>query len=300
MTRHQARFFGQLLIAGDVALSAVAFALAFELRQWLPTTEAGAGLGVLAARESYGPLMLGMLPLWALAFHLTGSGNVRSDFGVAAGRQLRAVGLGLLLLVGAGFLLHLQFLARGFVGLLAVAQLLLLWSVRAVVIQWVRHREVDHRVLVVGCDEAAVRYARSLQRHAWSQRLVGFVGVPGHPRLAAATPVVAEVEALAELLDREPIDEVVLTASDRGGVHVREAVEVCQIRGVDVLMAMPGMLPCHGRVALAELTGTAMPLLRVSHAPTEERWLAVERLLATGLLLALAGPAVLVAVLALP
>ena len=42
MTRHQARFLCQLLLAGDVALSALAFALALELRIWLPTTEAGA------------------------------------------------------------------------------------------------------------------------------------------------------------------------------------------------------------------------------------------------------------------
>lgn len=302
MTRHQARFLCQLLLAGDVALSALAFALAFELRRWLPTTDAGAGLGSLAASESYGPLLLGMLPLWALAFGVTGSGDVRQALGMATQRHLRAVGLGLLLLIGAGFLLHLQFLSRGFVVLLAGAQLLLLWSVRAVVLQVVRRREVDHRVLVVGCDEPAVRFAESLRRHAWSQRLVGFVGVPGQPRSAAATPVVAEVEALAELLDREPIDEVVFTVTERGGPHVREAIDACQIRGVDVLMAMSTMLPSHGRVELAELDGAGVPMLSISNARSSQGGFVGKRLLdvlGASLLLVLTAPVVLLAVIAL-
>ena len=306
MTRHQARFLCQLLLAGDVALSALAFAFAFELRRWLPTTEAGASLGSLAASESYGPLLLGMLPLWTLAFYVTGSGNVRNGLRVAAGRQLRGVGLGLLLLIGAGFLFHLQFLSRGFVLLLAAAQLVLLWGVRAVVLHVVRTREVDHRVLVVGCDDSAVRFAESLRRHAWSQQLVGFVGVPGQPRLAAATPVVAEVQELAELLDREPIDEVVFTVAERGGPHVREAIDACQIRGVDVLMAMPGMLPGHmpghGHVEMAELSSVDTPMLSISHAPSGRGAIVVKRLLdllGAGTLLVLTSPILLVAAIAL-
>jgi lipopolysaccharide/colanic/teichoic acid biosynthesis glycosyltransferase len=302
MTRHQARFLCQLLLAGDVALSALAFALAFELRRWLPTTDAGAGLGSLVASESYGPLLLGMLPLWALAFGVTNSNDVRQSLGVAAQRHLRAVGLGLLLLIGAGFLLHLQFISRGFVVLLAGSQLLLLWAMRALVLQVVRHREVDHRMLVVGCDDAAVRFAEALRRHAWSQRLVGFVAVPEAPRSAAATPVVAEVEALAELLDREPIDEVVFTVTERGGPHVRAAIDACQIRGVDVLMAMPAGLPCHGRIELAELAGAGVPMLSISHTPAGPSSFVGKRVLdvlGASLLLAITAPVVLLAALAL-
>lgn len=308
MTRHQARFLCQLLLVGDVALSALAFVLAFELRRWLPTTELGAGLGPLAAGESYGPLLLGMLPLWVLAFAVTRSGDVRSDLRVAAGRQLRAVGLGLLLLIGASFVLHLQLISRGFVLLLGAAQLVLLWSVRAAAVQVVRGREVD-RVLVVGCDDAAVRFAESLRRHAWSQQLVGFVGVPGQPRSAAATPVVAEVEALAELLDREPIDEVVFTVAERGDPRqhdaaspLHDAIDACQIRGVDVLMVMPGLHPGHGRVEMAELSSIGTPMLSISHASSNRSGPAIKRIIdlfGAGLLLALTAPAVLVAVAAL-
>lgn len=310
MTRHQARFLCQLLLAGDVALSALAFALAFELRRWLPTTEAGAGLGHLAAGASYGPLLLGMLPLWALAFHVTASSDIRSNLRVAAGRQLRAAGLGLVLLVGAGFLLHLQFISRGFVLMLGAAQLMLLWTVRAAALQVVRRREIDHRVLVVGCDEAAVRFAESLRRHTWSQQLVGFVGVPGQPRSAAATPVVAEVEALAELLDREPIDEVVFTVEERrgperrdGAPHLRTAIDACQIRGVDVLMVMPGLLyPGHGRVEMAELSSIGTPMLCISHASTGRGSPVVKRLVdlfGSSLLLVLTAPVMLVAAIAM-
>lgn len=302
MTRHQARFLCQLLLVGDVALSALAFVLAFELRRWLPTTDAGAALGPLAASRSYGPLLLGMLPLWALAFYITGSGDVRSDFRVAARRQLRAVGLGLLLLIGAGFVLHLQFISRGFVLMLGTAQLVLLWAVRAAALQAVRHREVDHRVLVVGCDEAAVRFAESLRRHAWSQQLVGFVGVRGQPRSAAATPVVAEVEALAELLDREPIDEVVFTVAERGAPGLGEAVDACQIRGVDVLMVMPGLHLGHGRVEMAELSSIGTPMLSISHATTGHDSPIAKRLVdlcGASLLLVLTAPVVLFAAIVL-
>jgi exopolysaccharide biosynthesis polyprenyl glycosylphosphotransferase len=302
MTRHQARFLCHLLLAGDVALSAVAFACAIELRQWLSTTEIGASLGSLAAIESYGPLLLGMMPLWALAFHVTGSGDVRSSLGVAARRHLRAVGLGLLLLIGASFLLHLQFVSRGFVLLLAAAQLGLLWAVRAVVLGWLRRREIDHRVLIVGCDETAVRFADALRLRAWSQRLVGFVGVPGQARLAAATPVVAEVDALAELLDREPIDEVVFTMEERRSPHVHAAIDACQTRGVDVLMTMPAALPCHGRVEMAELSTVGMPMLSVCRGPKGQGPLVAKRLLdvlGAGLLLLLTTPVLLVVALAI-
>jgi lipopolysaccharide/colanic/teichoic acid biosynthesis glycosyltransferase len=304
MNRHQARFLCQLLLAGDVALSALAFALAFELRRWLPTTEAGAGLGSLAASTAYGPLMLGMLPLWALSFHLTGSGDVRMELRVAAKRHVRAVGLGLLLLVGAGFLLRLQFISRGFVLMLGVAQLVLLVGARALMLQVVRHRKVDHRVLVVGCDEAAVRFVEALRRQAWRQTLVGFVAVPGQPRLAAATPLVAdlELEPLADLLDREPIDEVAFTVADRSSPAVREAIEACQTRGVDVLLAMKGVLPVHGHVELAELGVGSEPMLEISRASAGQGGPVAKRLidvLVASVLLGLAAPVVLVAVLAL-
>lgn len=303
MTRHQARFLRHLLLAGDVVLSTVAFAFAVELRQWLGTTELGARLGSLAAVENYGMLMFGMLPLWALSFHVTGSSDVRCGLSRVANRHLRAVGLGLLMLIGAGFLLRLQFLSRGFVLLLGASQLGLLLASRAVVhgvLRW-RGPDVDHRVLVVGCDRAAVRFAEALRRQAWSQRLVGFVALPDKPRLAAATPVVAEIEALAELLDREPIDEVVFTVSERSEPAVREAIDACQIRGVDVLMALPAALPRHGRVELAERSGLALPMLCVSPRALDHGRLAAKRLLdlfGASVLLMLTTPAWLAALVA--
>ncbi|MEM7155973.1 MAG: sugar transferase [Myxococcota bacterium] len=276
MTRHQAVFTRNLLLAGDVGLSALAFVIALAIRQWLGTADPT--LGPLDGSSIYGPLLLGMVPAWGIALHVTRSAYFRDGLKVATLRYAKAVGIGLVMLMGVSFLLSLHSLSRGFVAIMAVTQLALLVGGRALAVAALSRRPVDHRVLIVGCSEQALRYSESLRRDAWKQELVGFVGVPDEARLAAASPVVAEVEGLAQLLDSQPVDEVIFTVSDRRGAGVLAAIDACQIRGVDVLMGMPAAMQTHGQVQMAQLSGVGMPMLSVSNSPSATGSLMAKRI----------------------
>ncbi len=282
-------------------MSVLAFVVALQLRQWLG--HADADLGPLSSLDNYGLVLLGMAPLWGVSLVVTRAGRFRDGMGPAVLRYARTVGLGLLLLIGANFVLHLHFISRSFVLMFAATQLVMLIGGHAALLALVRWRgrELDHRVLVVGCDEEAVRFASSLRNGAWSQHLVGFVGMPGHARMAAASPVVGELEALAAVLDREPVDEVVFTGSDRSG-PVHEAIDACQVRGVDVMLAMPAVVPGRGRVEMTQMSSVGLPMLSISQTPSAQGQHAAKRgfdLLMAAVLVVLASPVMLLTALAI-
>ncbi len=281
-------------------MSVLAFVVALQVRVWIG--QADAELGPLSSVDSYGMMLLGMTPLWAVALAVTGAQQFRDGLWPATGRYARMVGLGLLLLIGANFVLHLHFVSRSFVLLFAVTQLALLVGGHAALLGLLRlrGRELDHRVLVVGCDDEAVRFAASLRNGAWSQHLVGFVGVPEHPRLAAASPVVGEIESLASLLDHQTVDEVVFTGSDRSA-PVLAAVDACHVRGVDVMMSMPTIVPGRGQMKMTEMSGAGLPMLSISQTPSAQGQHAAKRvfdLVGAAVLLLLAAPVMLLAALA--
>jgi exopolysaccharide biosynthesis polyprenyl glycosylphosphotransferase len=286
MTRHQTALLRQILLALDVAVSAMAFLAALRLRaaladgalaDLLPIAELGRVEGI----ESYNKVLLGMLPLWALAFHWSKTSDFRSSLPRIAGRYLRAVGVGIAMLVVASFWLHLGFLSRAFVLLFAMFQVGLLVLVRLAIVEAIkRGKQVDdHRVLVVGCGPEAVAFARSLrERGAWNNRFLGHVCIPGEVCDAAAQPRRGDLNQLEKLLDTEVVDEVVFAARERPLHELEPALGACNLRGVDVLMQVPNM-PSSGHMEIANVTGFDMPLLGYSRAPTGELRLMGKRLL---------------------
>lgn len=311
MTRHQAALFRQLLLVYDLLLSAGAFVVALFLREWIGDPHAGATLpmwireafDMLPVRvEDYYNLILPLLPVWGVSFHWSRSSDFRQPYRRTFFRHTRAVGVGLGLLVAGSFLFKVGFIARSFVVLFGVVQLTALTLGRVVVLEMVtalRRQHVDgHRVVIVGCGEAALLFARSLQRNdRWNNRLVGHVGVPGEQCVPDAAPVVAGLDGLSTLLDSEPVDEVVFAVRGFEPDKFESALRACDERGVDVLLTMPQVVPTQGKVEIANVTGFDLPMLGMTRTPTDQGRLAIKRLIdivGSVVGLVLAGPVMLV------
>lgn len=290
MTRQQTVVFRQLLLVLDVAVSALAFVAALYLREWLsalapllPPWLSGIGdLGPVMVVEGYNQVLLGMLPLWAFALHRSKTSDFRSGYGRLALRYVRAVGMGLALLIAASFVFKLDFLSRAFVFIFGPVQLVFLLIARVVVMEAIRHSKQvdDHRVLVVGCGPHALNYARRLQeRSSWNNRFIGHLRVPGEVPLPDAGPVLGGVDDLSRILDTEVVDEVVFAVPGRSPEAFEEALKACDTRGVDVLLTMPPSVPSGGRLELANVTGFNMPLLGLTRSPTGEARLVAKRII---------------------
>lgn len=316
MTRHQAALFRQLLLAFDVVLSAAAFALALALRSWIgdPTANAGFPAWLRAAFdvppvlvEDYYNLLVPLLPIWGVSFHWARTSDFRQPYRRTFLRHVKAVGVGLGLLIAGSFLFKVGFIARTFVLLFGVVQLGVLTLGRVLLLEAVaavRRQHVDgHRVLIVGCGEAALSFARSLQRDdRWNNCLVGHVAVPGEVSHDHAQPVVATLESMSDLLDAEPVDEVVFAVKGFEPDKFEPALRACDERGVDVLLTMPQVVPTQGKVEIANVTGFDMPLLGMTRTSTAQGRLAVKRLIdivGSGLGLLFVAPVMLVLAVAI-
>jgi exopolysaccharide biosynthesis polyprenyl glycosylphosphotransferase len=304
MTRHQAVLFRQLLLTIDVLLSAAAFMLALSLRSWIGDPAVNAAMpGWLRVAfdvppvlvEDYYNLFLPLLPVWGFSFHWAKTSDFRQPYRRTVLRHAKAVGVGLGLLVAGSFLFKIGFIARTFVLMFGVIQLAILSVGRVLLLETVaavRRQHMDgHRVLIVGCGEAALLFARSLQRdERWNNRLVGHVAVPGEHAHPDAVPVVTSLDEMSDLLDTEPVDEVVFAVKGFEPEKFETALHACDERGVDVLLTMPQVVATQGKVEIANVTGFDMPLLGMTRTPTDQGRLAVKRLLdiassALGLLL---------------
>ena len=295
MWRQQSVFLRRALIVYDVLVSAAAFLATLFLRDWLARAEDRSGPlarllesigGVPPGIEvdKYQLVMLGLLPVWGLALYWSDTGDFRRTHGAAALRYARAVALGLAMFILATFLFRLTFIARSFVAMFAVVQLVSLVCGRVLAIELVslvRRRGVDgHRVVIVGCGEQAVGFAKTLNNQSpWKIELVGYLQVMDDPPHPEARPHLGDVGGLVDLLDREPVDEVVFAVPERKLQTFKEAMAACDARGVDVLFALPSTVPHKGTMQIANVSGFDYPLLNLRRTPTSEARLAVKRVL---------------------
>lgn len=318
MWRQQSLFFRQTLIVYDVVVSAAAFLATLFMRDWLATAAARPGVvadlmqylgGVPPGIElgKYQLVLLGLLPLWALTFYYSGTSDFRLTYGATAIRYIRAALLGLALFIFATFLFQLSFVARSFVAMFGPIQVLALMLGRVLLMETVKHLrrggDDGHRVVIVGANARGVSFAKSLGNQApWNIQLVGYVTVPKGSRDEEAQPILGELDELADILDRVPVDEVVFAVPATRGEVYRNALAACDERGVDVLLSLPPTVPNKGTMQIANVSGFDLPMLNLRRTPTREARLAVKRVidLMGGLVgLTLAGPIMLGAAIAI-
>ncbi|MBL4683952.1 MAG: sugar transferase [Nannocystaceae bacterium] len=290
VTRHQAAFFRRLVYLYDLAVSVVAFFAALSLRSWLFDLQTEGTLLFDAVEiqhldvRDYTRLLWGLLPLWVTAFYFSESSDYRLSYLRAAGRYVRAIGIGIALFVVAIFVFKIAFVARSFVIVFAVVQFVSLVLGRIALLEGVallRRGHVDgHRVLVVGTGVDAVAFARTVRTQApFNNHLVGYITIPGEPSLPEATPIVGRLERLDEVLDGQPVDEVVFAPRDLPPDLLEEPLRQCDERGVEVLLTLPPDVPRHGKIEVAKVTGYDLPMIGLRRTPTDEGSLVLKRLL---------------------
>ncbi len=321
MWRQQSVFFRQALVVYDVLVSVVAFLATLFLRVRLGEHDGSGLMGWLARAVSsasffdvapivdlpaYYQLLVGLLPLWGVAFYWSGTNDFRRSYTTMAWRYARAVVIGLGLLVVAQYFFRLMFISRSFVAMFAVVQLgvLVLGRVLLMEVVKIRRRNSDgHRVVIVGANERGVAFANSLKGQSpFKIKILGFVTAPGESGHPKARPNLGYVGSLAALLDRQPVDEVVFAVPGRQPEILRDAMASCEVRGVDVLVNLPPTVPSKGTMAIANITGFDFPLLNLRRTPTSEARLAAKRILDfTGALIGiiLAGPIMIAAAIAI-
>jgi exopolysaccharide biosynthesis polyprenyl glycosylphosphotransferase len=298
MIRRREALLRRSLLGLDVAVTALAFVVTFELRQALAAL--APSLPPLDAAHAWRPLLLALLPVWAVLLHAFRCHDFRVPWRVAAARYARVVVTGLALVAVGVFLLKLHFVARSFVVLFGVVDLVALLAGRRAVLGAIAllHRSgVDaHRVVVVGCGADAVAFGEALRAHqGWGVQLVGYVEVGGlaEPRAPGAVPLVGHVDRLDRVLDRQPVDEVAFVVPGRTSDAIEDALRCCAERGVDVSVTLPPVVSRGARVEVQTFDGYDLPLLTLRRAPADALRLAVKRIVdlaGAGVLLALTAP----------
>lgn len=322
MWRQQSVFFRQALVVYDVLVSAAAFLATLFIRLRIGQVDAEGQLGwvtrslssipyldvsPLGQPDPYYQLLVGLLPLWGVSFYWSRTNDFRRSYRVMAVRYMRAVVVGLGLLMVAQFLFRLDFISRSFVAMFAGLQLGTLMLGRVLAMEAVKlarsHNDDGHRVVIVGANERGVAFAASLRLQSpFNIKLLGYVSMPGESGHPKARPHLGYVGSLAALLDRQPVDEVVFAVPGKHPEILRDAMASCEVRGVDVLVNLPPTVPHKGTMQIANVSGFDYPLLNLRRTPTSEARLAAKRLLDfTGALIGiiLTGPVMLATAIAI-
>lgn len=237
MLQEQSRLFQRIFLFADLALVAVAFALAFVLRfDLLPWLHAhGLGPARFVPPEAT-PIQayLWLLP-WAmlggsLVFYL--SGLYAAERGLNLFRVtwsvLKASAM-VMLLAAAMLSFYRSFnISRGFLLLFGLLVPLLLIAARALLYGWMRRRRTVRRVLLVGAGRVGERLAQTLSRYAWAR--VEIAAVLDDTPATANLPVDGPVdETLARLDEAEaegrPIHDVYLALPLGAAPRIEALVE---------------------------------------------------------------------------
>ena len=313
MYNHQAGLFRKGVLVFDVAVSLGAFLLTFFCRQALASYGRSGSLlprplriPLITEPDPYFFLLISMPALWAVSLYICGTTDFRASYRQTAFRYLRAVGIGLGLFITASFLFKLHAVARSFVVLFGGVNWVMLILGRYGLLETVaflRRKRVDgHRLLVVGCDERAVRCARSLQNQPpWNIKILGHILLPGETAVAEAGTPLGALKDLDRILDGQPVDEVLFCGVQADSELLPYAINACDERGVDVLLPLPPAVPSQTHVEIASIQGFDTPLLGIRKTPTDEFKLAVKRFIdlgAVSLIMVLALPLMMLVALA--
>jgi len=288
--REPARLIAYRRLLTDVALTAVSFLAAHQLRSHLlplvlPTLFPG---GLYPLRD-YLPLLAAVLVVWPLLLAAQSLGAPGEVFTLRreVGRVMRVAVLGALALAAAGYLFRLHFISRPFLVLFAAINATALVTARVLERRTSIGRglfEAPERVVVVvGCGEEAVRMARVVVAHrAWGFTLRGLVDADGCGATEVeGLPVVSEVGKLLAFLRGEVVDEVVLAVPVRQLADLEGVLVGCQELGVRVRLALRPFPHLHPHLEVEALDG--VPLVTFATVPTAPLALFAKRVIDVGL-----------------
>ena len=313
MLKQKARVVAQIVFGVDLVLTSVAFFAAFFIRDlFLPVLDPvrfPTGLFPLSEYLKIYPLVL---IIWSVLLFSYNSYHSHRTIPLTkeAMTTIRVVFVGNVLLATLAYLLPLRHLSRSWFVLFAVLAAILLVAEKVLVrvlARWVRSKGLNYRtVLIVGTGRRATDIARMIVGHKyWGYKILGFVS-DGH-RLSngwARYRIYGNVPDMKRILEAheidEPIDEVVFAVTRKKLDEMKQIFIMCEELGIRTRVAMNIFQNRVARLELEELEG--VPFLTFTTTPSNEAQLALKRALDVAvslLVLALAGPAIGVAALAI-
>jgi len=313
MLKAKARLIARIVFGVDLALTSLAFFGAFFIRDLiLPSLDPSHfPTGLFPLRE-YLKIYPIVLIIWSVLFFAYNSYHSHRTIPLTKEglTTIRVVGVGTVLLATIAFLFQLQQLSRSWFVIFAALAAVLLVAEKIVVrllARWVRSKGLNYRtVLIVGTGRRATDIAHLIADHKyWGYKILGFVS-DGH-RLSngwARYRIFGTVPDLKRVLETgeipEPIDEIVFAVTRKKLDEMKQIFLMCEELGIRTRVAMNFLQNRVARLEIEELEG--VPFLTFTTTPSNETQLALKRLLDIAislLLLALAGPAIAIAALAI-
>jgi exopolysaccharide biosynthesis polyprenyl glycosylphosphotransferase len=283
MISERARLVHWSYFLSDLTATTAAFVTAHAVRNVLPVTTDGLGLGELYPLSHYIPLLGFILPAWALIFYFNGLYGRRLSRTVhtEVSRLLRAIILCGLVFSVAIVALRLQYVSRPFILIFLFANAVFLALGRALVRGIVLDNTVRRRVLVAGGQREVMRAAASVDAHRdWGLEVVGVIS-DGSWMAEAAGPYafLGGYEDIPRLVQGETVIDEVLIAPAAGKLDELRALEGLFLdleeQGIVTRLVVNFLPQSLSDVSFDEFGG--IPMLTFSTAPRDELLLFARR-----------------------
>ncbi|MEM7480407.1 MAG: sugar transferase [Acidobacteriota bacterium] len=294
MLKERARILSVTTFALDLALVAVAFFLAYWLRDsLLPAWMPDAFQGRLYPLSAYLPLLPLVIPLWAIL--LLTSGQYRDSHRTVplleeAASVFRICASGIVIFTLTIFAMRLgeklldDQISRSWLFLFSLLTFVLLLAEKLAVrltARYVRQRGLNYRtVMIVGTNPTAIRIAHSIEDHRfWGFKIIGFVttGALRQGFSARRYPILGSADEIPEIIERHVVDDVIFAVSRKELDHLEELFVVLQEQGIRTRFALNFFPRTPAEVQFEELDG--MPMLTFSTTPTSLTQLLAKRVL---------------------
>lgn len=297
MFARRSKLFGLRCLLQDLILTVLAFPLAFFLRAWV-LPQFGI-LGPIYPLLTYWPLLLGIVSFWSASGWALG---LYRHVDPRKKAQLVRDALGLVTLnsvaIFAGlYLAHGEYVSRSLVLAFWLVDGALVICGRLFVLPadlWLRNHMDRYRYfLIVGTGGPAREVARFLEQGgSLGDRLIGFAYTGAEPPddLRGVYRMLP-VDALPDLLETQPVDEVIFVVSREELGQLEPIMLRCEQEGVQTRVHLDFLPLDVTRVYLEHLRD--IPLLTFANAPDNEILLALKRLVdifLAAVLLPLASP----------
>jgi exopolysaccharide biosynthesis polyprenyl glycosylphosphotransferase len=312
MLKQQASLIARIVYLVDLALTSIAFFIAFVLRDvvlpHLDPTHFPTGLFPIREYLKIYPLVLVIWSVLLFTYH-----SYHSHRTIMLTKEalttIRVVIVGNLVLATIAYLMPLRQLSRSWFVLFGVLSAILLVAEKVVLrlaARWVRSKGLNYRtIVIVGTGRRAIELARLITEHKyWGYKILGFVS-DGHrlPNGWGRYRVFGNVPDLKSLIEGgigEPIDEIVFAVTRKKLDEMKQIFLLCEEMGVRARVAMNFFQNRVARIEIEELEG--IPFLTFTTTPSNESQLALKRLLdiaVSALLLLMAAPLILLVALAI-
>jgi len=286
MLRQQAKRYTIIQIVIDTLSVAIAFFVAFSLRETSLFVAISAGRSGIADLDVYMWILLIHTPLLIIILRSNGAYNPRKTISIfdIVWVTFKSIVLSMLALGTIIYFMKYQHVSRLFILLIGVLTFLVLIVQRIFycqVLKSVRRKGIHARnVLIVGSGPRARQFARLILKHnEWGLRIIGYVD--DNPReedaVALRGQIIGAVRDIPVLVRENVVDEVVVAIPRRFLNGMEDVVHMCEETGIEttILADLFDTLIANTHLSFVD----DIPLLTFSTVPAQEWKLFIKALL---------------------